>query len=108
MSSHEFNYGSGIQQDSLLGTKIHNLVVDIILEALESRGLGCHGNGIYWDTYVDDLLLSASLVKLQLMLNISSTAGDECNMDFTWNKTIYGIFCSTHELFLADLILYKN
>ena len=64
---------NGVLQGSILSPSIFNLYVDVIIVALSKAGYGCFVRKIYIGciAYADDIiLLSASIVAIQEMLNI--------------------------------------
>ena len=64
---------SGVLQGSILSPSLFNLYVDVIINALSKAGYGCFVRKIYMSciVYTDDIiLLTASIVALQEMLNI--------------------------------------
>jgi len=67
---------------------LFNIYFDSIIVSLKQADNGCHTRGVYIGclAYADDLILiSASVVKLQKMLDICSTYGT--NLDMRFNPT---------------------
>ena len=80
-------------QGSILSPCLFNLSVDVIIVALSKAGYGCFVRTIYmgcvvYAVYADDIiLLSASIVALQEMLNISFHKGEELDIIFNNSKS---------------------
>ena len=77
---------SGVLQGSILYPSLFNLYVDVIIIALSKAGCRCFVRQIYMGciVYADDIiLLSASIVALQEMLNICFHKGEELDIIFT-------------------------
>ena len=80
---------SGVLQGSILSSSLFNLYVDIIIVAFSKAGYGCFVRQIYMGCriYADDIiLLSASIVALQEMLNICFLKGEELDIIFNNSK----------------------
>lgn len=68
-----FTIERGVRQGSVLSPTLFNIVMDPLLELLESSGLGLCVNGLYGGAYLhaDDVrTLSASVSSLQAQINI--------------------------------------
>ena len=68
-----FRIGSDAPQNSLLGGKLFNSIMDVVLCELDKLGLGCHMNEIFAGkiTNTDDLILfSPSIVCVQEILDL--------------------------------------
>jgi hypothetical protein len=81
---------SDVRQGGILSPILFNLYVDCIITALRKSDLGCHLHHLYVGCfmYADDLiLLSASILDLQKMLNICGTTGDELGLNFNAIKS---------------------
>ena len=77
---------SGVMPGSILSLSLLNLYVDVIIVALSKAGYGCFVRKIYMGciVYADVIiLLSASIVALQEMLNICFHKGEELDIIFT-------------------------
>jgi hypothetical protein len=71
--SSDLRVRSGVRQGGVLSGVFFNLYVNVIITSLKSSDLGCHLKNLYTGCimYADDLiLLSASVIDLQNMLNI--------------------------------------
>ena len=81
---------SDVLQGSILSPSLFNLYVEIIIVALSKSGYACFVRQIYMGciVYADDIiLLSASIVALQEMLNISFHKGEELDIIFNNSKS---------------------
>ena len=77
---------SGVLQDSILSPSLFNLCIHVIIVDLSKAGYGCFVRKIYMGCIVyayDIILLSASIVALQEMLNICFHKGDELDIILT-------------------------
>ena len=80
---------SGVLQCSILSPSLFNLYVDVIIVALSKAGYGCFVRQISMGCIVDAddiILLSASIVALQEMLNICFHKGKELDIIFKNSK----------------------
>jgi hypothetical protein len=100
-SSDFFKINSGVPQGSLLGPKVFNIVMDKLLCLLENSHMGCHIGGQFAGAiaYADDLiLLSASAIQLQSMLQLCTEFGFGCDIKFNIDKSrcgCVGTICSS-------------
>jgi len=82
---------SGVRQGGILSGLFFNAYVNPFISALRKSDLGCHIKNFYAGCimYADDLiLLSASVVDLQSMLNICDTVGLELGINFNVTKSM--------------------
>ena len=80
---------SSVLQDSILSLSLFNLYVGIIIVALSKAGYGCFVRQIYMGciVYADDIiLLSASIIVIQEMLNMCFRKGEELDIIFNNSK----------------------
>ena len=104
MRSEAFSVDSGFPQGNLLGGKFFNLLMDRVLNKLQEKGLGCHVDTIFAeaDVYVDDLiLLSPSLIGMQLMLHF-------CSNEFNVSKCVAVVISKTIGSNVKNLVLCDN
>jgi len=88
--SDTFPIRSGVLQGGVLSPLLFNLYVNSVLNALEKSKLGCcmYSQYIGCIMYADDLLLiSASVIDLQSMLNICQKEFNKLGMVFNPNKS---------------------
>ena len=88
--SSSFNVLSGVRQGGVLSGHLFNLYVNSILTSLRNKDLGCHLNNMFIGAlmYADDLiLLSASLLDLQSMLDICDSVGSDLGIKFNPAKS---------------------
>ena len=88
--SEAFSVGSGVPQGSLLG-EFFDLLMDLVLNVLQETGLSCHVDTIIAGAvaYVDDLiLLSPSLIGMQLMLNSCSNEFNSMGLRFMYPNVL--------------------
>jgi hypothetical protein len=81
---------SGVRQGGVLSPSLFNIYVDSIICRLRNTSLGCHFRSCYVGCimYADDiLLLSASLIDLQSMLDTCGSEGSLLGMSFNANKS---------------------
>ena len=81
---------SGALQGSILSPSLFNLYVDVIIYAFSKAGYGCFVRKIVMGciVYIDDIiLLSASIVALQEILNICFHKGQELDIIFNNSKS---------------------
>ena len=76
---------NGVRQGGMLSPVLFNLYVDTIITTLKKLEYGCHVNSLYLGCffYADDLiLLSASILELQRMLDTCSIIGIDLGLSF--------------------------
>ena len=74
--SENISINSGVKQGGILSPLFYNIYVDELMTTLIKADLGCNIGGINYGTvfYADDIvLLGASVMKVQQMLNICYT-----------------------------------
>ena len=82
---------SGVRQGGILSPLLFNVYVDCILTTMRKLDYGCHIRGVYCGCimYADDLLLiSASVIELQNMLNVCSDIGSQLSITFNYKKSM--------------------
>ena len=93
---------SGVRQGGVLSPVLFNIYVDCLISELRKLGLGCYMHGVYIGCimYADDiLLLSASVIQLQSMLNKCSELGNHLGIKF--NETNFKCIVIGHNKFCA-------
>jgi len=106
--SNTFSVCSGVRQGGILSGPLFNIYIDNILVALRAKGLGCHLKNLFCAAlmYADDLIiLSASVVDLQTMLNVCNSAGQELSINFNPLKSKCMIIGPHLLIEVADLTL---
>ena len=81
---------SGVRQGGILSPILFNVYVNCIISTLRNESRGCHVRNIFLGCimYADDLLLlSASVLDLQQMLDSCGCVGDELGMKFNCKKS---------------------
>jgi hypothetical protein len=85
--------------------------MDKLLHLLQESNLGCRIGGVFAGAvaYADDLILmSASSVKLQLMLQICEEFGLTCDLKFNVAKSCIGCVSKTKQKLCTEFILDNN
>ena len=80
---------SGVRQGCVLSPTLFNLYVDCIIPTLRNYGGGYHHMNSYVGCIMhagDLLLLSASIINLQCMLNLCGCAGNKLGINFNCKK----------------------
>ena len=88
--SDSFTIHSGVRQGGILSPLLFNYYVDTLIINLRSSDLGCklHNTYVGCIMYADDLLLiSASIINLQNMLDICSNIGATLGIKFNSSKS---------------------
>ena len=99
---------SGVLQGSILSPSLFNLYVDVIIVALSKAVYGCFVCQIYMGciVYADIIiLLSASTVALQEMLNICFHKGEELDIIFNNSKSFLFKIGSSYDCCIQNLKL---
>jgi len=81
---------SSIRQGGILSPFLFNIYFNSIITALKASDLGCHIDGMFvgWIAYADDvILLSASVVHLNMMLDICQSQGNMLDVKFNPSKS---------------------
>ena len=89
--SHEFNLHCGVRQGGVLSPILFNLYMNDLIDQLDKGKFGCCLNDVYvgCTMYADDiLLLSASVVCLQSMLDRCCEYGKLHDIVFNCKKTV--------------------
>ena len=97
---------SGVRQGGILSPVLFNLYVDTLIKSLRKSDLGCHFHNMFVGCimYADDLLLiSASLVDLQCMIDNCCTVGAQLGIQFNYSKCKCMIIGPNTPQSIADL-----
>ena len=81
---------SGVRQGGVLSPILFNIYMNSLIRSLSVSDLGCHINGVYIGclTYADDIiLLSASVVHIQRMLDTCYACSVELGIKFNAKKS---------------------
>jgi len=94
-------------QDLLL-TYVFNTYIDGLLFSLQSSDLGCHIGSEYIGcmAYADDvIIISASIIQLQAMLDICVRFRDEMDTKFNAKKSCLFIVGINYKDFVSNVLL---
>ena len=118
MISDKFVILSGVRQCSKRSPWLYNVLIKVVIQMLINKGYGCMLADLWLEClyYTDDvLLLSASIVKLQAMLDVCSEFSDDVGLLFNavkYNLLAYSVsadFVSLPEVFLhGELVSWKD
>lgn len=106
-----YHVKSGVRQGGILSLLLFNLYIDDIIMALVRSDLGCHIGKCFIGclVYADDIiLLSASLSKLQKMLDICYECGNSSDILFNPKKSNLFITGKDYNSFVGDLHIGIN
>lgn len=109
--SNSFGVKSGVRQGSTLSPMLFNCFVNIFIEELQEKDIGCKiGNkfvGIIM--YADDvILLSASVTGLQKMLDCVSHVSSKVDLPFNCDKCCCFAIGAQASTVKCDMYLYKK
>jgi exonuclease III len=93
--SSKFLVKSGVRQGGPWSPWLFNVVINDLICKLEANGMGCWIRGLFAGgvLYADDvMLMSASICKLQCMLNICCEFGKENGLAFNAKKSLCMMF----------------
>lgn len=82
---------SGVRQGGILSPVLFNMYVDAIITNLKYKRFGCHIRNLYLGCimYADDIILiSSSVIELQLMLDLTSEVGNDIGINFNSAKSM--------------------
>ena len=88
--SSSFNVKSGVRQGGIISPLLFNYYVNILITKLRTSDLGCKLYGYYVGCimYADGLILiSASIINLQFMLDICAQTGKDLGIKFNGLKS---------------------
>lgn len=106
--SSSFRINLGIRQGGVLSPVLFNVYVDELICRLHKSDLGCHIGDLYVGClmYADDLiLLSASIIELQAMLQICDVFALEFGISFNAQKTLCVALGKKRRLVACNLVL---
>jgi hypothetical protein len=109
--SEQFDVKSGVRQGGVASCWIFNLVIDGLIDKLECSGFGCYFQSVFAGCvlYADDvLLMSASLTKLQSMLDLCEEFVKECGLLFNVSKSVCFVVGKDCELMNKPPMLMYN
>lgn len=81
---------SGVRQGGILSPVLFTVYVNCLITSLRSKGLGCFIKNVYVGAimYADDLLLlSASVLEIQRMLDLCGEIGSDIGIKFNGSKS---------------------
>ena len=111
----------GIRQGGILSPLLFNIYIDSVIHALRVYDVGCHFVDVYVDciAYADDIiLLRASLINLQKMIDICSDQGSKLDIQFNpsksclfktkpgYNQLLPNQYIGDEPIFLVDKLKY--
>ena len=97
--SSSFSTSNGVRQGGVLSPILLTLYIDVLLERLESSGVGCHIGHEYLGSLcsADDLaLLTSTVFSLRRMLKICEEFDVEYDIIFNAKKTACILFAGRH------------
>ena len=88
-SSDRFSVSNGVRQGAVSSAVLFSVYIDDLIQLLKKSRLGCEIDGIYFGVFIyadDILLLSASRMGLQSMVNICEKFTADRNLKFGTNS----------------------
>jgi len=93
---------SGVRQGGVLSPSLFSIYIRQLIDSLKKSDFGCHVHGVYVGciVYADDvILLSASVLHLQKMLDICSDQA--ADIDIVFNAKKSSLFAVGKLLFIT-------
>ena len=99
---------SGVREGSVISPLLFSLYIDDLITIARSAGYGCYLGDLYTSCFLfanDILMLSASLIQLQLMLHLCHQYCAEWDLVFNVKKSYVMVNGKNEELLLSYMTL---